>query len=862
MNREEAKSIIEKIQAEKRNGDSEDLRGALKIFAEQLNTEATHFVWELIQNAEDNEYAPDKQAELRLCIDTTDANGCLIALNNERGFQEKHVRGICSVGRSSKNRAESPDYIGEKGIGFKSVFRVSDRPQIFSNGFQFCFSKPSSSEELGYIVPEWIEDVPKLVAAGVTTILLPLKPGVVDSVAEQLAKIPPESILFLRKLKRLELGSGNVFSRADTETKLVLLNCNAGESRYFINSEPCAISQADADSSRPGITQREITIAFPVKCHAACSGRIFAFLPTRLDSGLPFLINADFILSSNREGLLEDRRWNQALRNSIAAAYVKAFMALLENPDGKQVAYRFVPVAADLTPAADFFAPVIKPIHDELRSKKCVLTKDGDCVLPEHVFVAGELANKILDNAPRSRADVKLLHPDWEQDWNKRLKPLGVRSLQFNQLFDACNDPVWLKSRDAEWWETLYQLCANHNLTAAVIGNFPLLPCEDGDCRPVSSNVFFKDEGQTIPASLPGPGVTLFNSAVQARLQTGKPVVWQWLKEVSVLRQFSIQSYISDQLLDWMSAQSAAPLLNATRFVADNLESFLEGLSSPTHRIRQRKLREKMPWLLADGNVLRYEQRGDKSLATPEILEGETGWTVLFPALNRHFFVIHDDYCKGLTGKPLEAICKLFSICGATSYPSPQSRVANGQRDWAAPGWLLALESAGQNEIVERKIKALERWLKAKGFEATKDYLFCHTADYSNQWERTATPSEFGLALKIKPWLRTSAGFVMPRTACMRKPELQDFFGASVAYVEADVPLDLLENLGTKTHLTAEVLLARLREMSSTANPDFELVQKIYRRLQDTTFDAGVFKNERLIFLSFPQPHWRPAGCW
>ena len=48
--------------------------------------------------------------------------------------------------------------------------------------------------------------------------------------------------------------------------------------------------------------------------------------------------------------------------------------------------------------------------------------------------------------------------------------------------------------------------------------------------------------------------------------------------------------------------------------------------------------------------------------------------------------------------------------------------------------------------------------------------------------------------------------------------------------------------------------------MSPTTNPDVDLVQKIYRRLQDTTFDTGVFSNERLVFLSFPQPHWRLAG--
>src|ERR1035437_8662989 len=242
MTREEAKAIIETIQAETRNGDSEDLRGALKIFAAPLTPEAPHFVWEVIQNAEDNEYAPDKQAELKLHIDTTEASGGRVALNNELGFHEKHVRGICSVGCSSKNRAESPDYIGEKGIGFKSVFRVTDRPHIFSNDFQFRFSKPATPNELGYIVPEWVEDVPEWVLPEWTTIMLPLKPGVMFSVTEQLAKISPESILFLRKLKRLELGNGNMFSRSDTESKLVLLNCNAGESRYFIHGKTCDVS--------------------------------------------------------------------------------------------------------------------------------------------------------------------------------------------------------------------------------------------------------------------------------------------------------------------------------------------------------------------------------------------------------------------------------------------------------------------------------------------------------------------------------------------------------------------------------------------------------------------------------------------
>jgi len=45
---------------------------------------------------------------------------------------------------------------GQKGIGFKSVFRVTDRPEIHSNGYHICFDVHSGP--MGYILPHWIED--------------------------------------------------------------------------------------------------------------------------------------------------------------------------------------------------------------------------------------------------------------------------------------------------------------------------------------------------------------------------------------------------------------------------------------------------------------------------------------------------------------------------------------------------------------------------------------------------------------------------------------------------------------------------------------------------------------------------------
>lgn len=47
----------------------------------------------------------------------------IIVLNNEQGFSAMNIRALCDVGNSTK-KGSSAGYIGQKGIGFKSVFRV------------------------------------------------------------------------------------------------------------------------------------------------------------------------------------------------------------------------------------------------------------------------------------------------------------------------------------------------------------------------------------------------------------------------------------------------------------------------------------------------------------------------------------------------------------------------------------------------------------------------------------------------------------------------------------------------------------------------------------------------------------------
>ena len=54
---------------------------------------------------------------------------------------------------------------------------------------------------------------------------------------------------------------------------------------------------------------------------------------SQVHSRIPFLLNADFVLSSSRESIQLHRGWNLWLRDCLATAFVRAFLALAGSAD-------------------------------------------------------------------------------------------------------------------------------------------------------------------------------------------------------------------------------------------------------------------------------------------------------------------------------------------------------------------------------------------------------------------------------------------------------------------------------------------------------------------------------------------------
>ncbi|XVF11465.1 hypothetical protein REPUB_Repub08aG0030000 [Reevesia pubescens] len=376
----------------------EDLHQAVRHLSAELYTKDVHFLMELIQNAEDNEYLEGVDPSLEFVITSRDitatgAPATLLIFNNEKGFSSKNIDSICSVGRSTKKGNRKRGYIGEKGIGFKSVFLISAQPYIFSNGYQIRFNEaPCPHCSLGYIVPEWVEENPTLAdirnvygscsALPTTTIVLPLKPDKVKPVTQQLSSVHPEVLLFLSKIKCLSVREDNKDPRLNMESAIAItsetnfvtrknidaesytLRLSAEEKGYKFGRE-CSyymwkqrfpVREENKVERRMDVEELVITLAFPneERLHRGMTlPGVYAFLPTEMVTNLPFIIQADFVLSSSRETILLDNKWNQGILDCVPSAFVNAFISLVKMTEEAPVSslprmFTFLPVNSSL----------------------------------------------------------------------------------------------------------------------------------------------------------------------------------------------------------------------------------------------------------------------------------------------------------------------------------------------------------------------------------------------------------------------------------------------------------------------------------------------------------------------------------
>ncbi|WP_232342233.1 ATP-binding protein [Hymenobacter negativus] len=342
----------------------------LETLSSDIYTESQRFVFELIQNADDAAHETGNEVRFDFF------ENYLLVSHNGSPFTVADIESITGAGSSSKKN--DPTKTGYKGIGFKSVFGKSDWVGIFSDGYHFRFEKDFHTTLLPWqVIPIWTEasalasEVRRFVETSdyhvTTAIQLPDAAALEHELEELLHN--GQILLFLRQVNTIKVARQGqvlytIFKTVESATSAyqptTLWKDRKATSNWLVQRFDQLPVDAEtqkelrADKKTPAklrnCSHTELAFAARVdsgriRALTAEESLLFTYLPTKVaDFGFPFLVNGSFLTSAAREGLHEDRVWNQWLLG-LVADNLFAWLAQLASQDGPPL--RGAALAAD-----------------------------------------------------------------------------------------------------------------------------------------------------------------------------------------------------------------------------------------------------------------------------------------------------------------------------------------------------------------------------------------------------------------------------------------------------------------------------------------------------------------------------------
>ena len=387
------------------------------------------FLMEFVQNADDA-----KSQSLKIEI----LQNSIKISNDGIPFTEENVKPICKVGRSSKS---PEDFIGYLGVGFKSVFLISDCPEIYSGNFRFKFDKNSWDNPTNIpwqVIPLWIEESLIDPNSNYKTIFnLPLKNvKLIEVLKEEVAPdhLNDRILLFLRNIRKIEIIDHN-----QNITRVIAKSLFCKTSEYEIYSVNESINEdyenqdfwlifrstipvpddvkedfVTKEWERENVEKREVVAAFKLdeeqnlikEEKGTAHIGVFSFLPLKeVESGLNFLMQADFLTTPGRGELARESLWNNWLANEIYNLIIeKCLPELLEHEKWK---LNVTKILMSGEGGHELFNENIKkPLKLYLENNPVLIAEDGSTIRAKAAVSIPTNLKKLL-----SDSDLTILYP-------------------------------------------------------------------------------------------------------------------------------------------------------------------------------------------------------------------------------------------------------------------------------------------------------------------------------------------------------------------------------------------------------------------------------------------------------------------
>ncbi len=500
------------------------------ILLENLYSDQTHFIYELLQNAED---AGATEVKFKL------SNSCLELEHNGRPFNEDDVRGICGLVKGTKQ--DDLNQIGKFGIGFKSVYAHTQSPEVHCGDEHFVVRN--------YVLP--YEAHYRISTLG-TLFVFPFdnqnKPdgSSFAEISRRLNGLGIRTMLFLRKIESVEYeicGGAKGVYRRETELqqhhpdRVSAVRLLGESDLYHDDEEEWLVFKRDVQHEEHRI---DVEIAFRIwdsgdeqapQFMRVPRSNLYVSFPTERDTRLGFLVQGPFQTTSTRENVRENSRFNVMLANETGELVVETLRWLRDRNwlttnllqtlpsayvernryyDYSEHRYRFRERIEKLYDG--FLEPVYQKVKQALTNEALIPASGTGYVAAKDARIVGSVALlELLDSSQLQELfdfdeDSQWISDEITSDnaqnlWRHLTTILEVEEID-TEKFVRRIDHKFLRNQTDDWIRIFYEFLPTGYTIRELLYEKPIIRLEDGShVKP-----FHKNEAQAYLPSHYGSG--------------------------------------------------------------------------------------------------------------------------------------------------------------------------------------------------------------------------------------------------------------------------------------------------------------------------------------------------------------------
>lgn len=458
MNQQERiyfKELIQDREESSRAIKKKSMRGVEESVVQKYSEKA-HFIYELLQNADDCN-ATKVHFELHRDGLRFWHNGSVHfsiispSLENDENYTgpNGHINAIVAIGNSAKGGTQEYK-IGKFGVGFKAVFQYTSTPYIYDDNFSFYIKD--------LIVPVMLDFDDDEREQGNTLFWFPFnKEGMSEEqayneISEKLQNLQ-FPLLFLNHIEKLYWSvegmdgeynqSEDALEGFDADVKRI--------KQVFISSVPgkSRIEKLVLFSKVEETTNLKYSVGYLVNDDedsiVPIQVPVFCYFPTAKNSGLNFIVHAPFQLIDNREGL-SDNLWNKGLIKKLAELAAESLLPLCKMSLVHDNIFDIVPYKP--TYAYNFDYDFYIEFEKVLKTQPVIPSLDGGYVTAEHAYWPS--SKTVTEFLPQ--AQLKALVNDSEASWvfvKNNYKTLAQNNKELAAYLDR------IVKDEVESWQTV-----------------------------------------------------------------------------------------------------------------------------------------------------------------------------------------------------------------------------------------------------------------------------------------------------------------------------------------------------------------------------------------------------------------------